>query len=370
MKKVGLLIFSLIMVLGSYTIDVAANTIEVTDMAGRRVTVPVDPERIICIGPGTLRLIVYLQAESKVAGVEDMEKRFPDGRPYWLAHPELAGLPRCGPGGPAGINKKPDLETVLAVKPQVLFITYMDGPLADEVQQTLGIPVVVLNYGAFAAFDETVYDALRLAGRILNRDQRAAAVVAYIESLRLDLHARTREIAPGAKPAVYVGGIGYRGAFGIESTEKRYSPFDWLGADNVAERVPTGIGSHVFMDKEGLLKIDPDVIFIDGGGLALVQDDFRKKPEFYKALKAFANDRVYALLPFNWYTTNIDTALADAYAIGKILYPKSFEDVDPEDKTDEIYTFLVGKPVYSLMKKDYGVIGRKARILKDGYHEQ
>jgi iron complex transport system substrate-binding protein len=134
--------------------------------------------------------------------------------------------------------------------------------------------------------------------------------------------------------------------------------------------VPTGIGSHVFMDKEGLLKIDPDVIFIDGGGLALVQDDFRKKPEFYKALKAFANDRVYALLPFNWYTTNIDTALADAYAIGKILYPKSFEDVDPEDKTDEIYTFLVGKPVYSLMKKDYGAIGRKARILKDGYHEQ
>jgi propionate CoA-transferase len=99
--------------------------------------------------------------------------------------------------------------------------------------------------------------------------------------------------------------------------------------------------------------------FIDGGGLALVQEDFRKKPEVYKALKAFVDDRVYALLPFNWYTTNIDTALADAYAIGKILYPKPFEDVDPEPKADEIYAFLVGKPVYPAMKKDYGVIGAK-----------
>ena len=359
MKKAGLLIFCLIMVLGLFATSAAASTVEVTDMAGRQVAVPLDPERIVCIGPGTLRLIVYLQAESKVAGVEDMEKMNPGGRPYWLAHPELADLPRCGPGGPASINKKPDMEAVLAVKPQVLFITYMDGPLADKVQQTLGIPVVVLSYGAFAAFDETVYDALRLAGRILNRDQRAADVVAFIESLRQDLGARTRDIAPGARPSVYVGGLGYRGAFGIESTDKRYSPFDWLGADNVVERVHTSIDSHVFMDKEQLLKLNPDVIFIDGGGLALVQEDFRKKPEVYKALKAFVDDRVYALLPFNWYTTNIDTALADAYAIGKIIYPKQFADVDSEDKTGEIYTFLVSKPVYPAMKEDYGVIGAK-----------
>ena len=359
MNKTGLWICCLALLWGLSVSGAPADTMKVTDMAGRSVKVPQDPARIVCIGPGTLRLIVYLQAESKVAGVEDMEKMNPGGRPYWLAHPELAGLPRCGPGGPASINKKPDLEAVLAVKPQVLFITYMDGPLADKVQQILGIPVVVLSYGAFAAFDETVYDALRLAGRILNRDQRAADVVAFIESLRQDLGARTRDIAPGARPSVYVGGLGYRGAFGIESTDKRYSPFDWLGADNVVERVHTSIDSHVFMDKEQLLKLNPDVIFIDGGGLALVQEDFRKKPEVYKALKAFVDDRVYALLPFNWYTTNIDTALADAYAIGKIIYPKQFADVDSEDKTGEIYTFLVSKPVYPAMKEDYGVIGAK-----------
>ena len=109
-------------------------------MANREVTVPFDPNRILCIGPGALRLVVYLQAENRVVGVEDMEKMNPGGRPYWIAHPELHRLPRCGPGGPAGINKKPDLETLLSLAPDVVFVTYMEGPLADEVTRTLGFP--------------------------------------------------------------------------------------------------------------------------------------------------------------------------------------------------------------------------------------
>jgi iron complex transport system substrate-binding protein len=319
MKKTGLWICCAILIWSLSIVPTFAGTITLTDMAGRKVAAPLDPQRIVCIGPGTLRLIVYLQAESKVVGAEDMEKMNPGGRPYWIAHRQLARLPRCGPGGPASINKKPDLEAVLSVNPQVLFITYMDAPLADEVQRILGIPVVVLSYGAFATFDEAVYDALRLAGKILNRQQRADDVVAYIESLRKDLHTRTADIAPGARPTVYVGGIGYRGAFGIESTEQRYTPFEWVGADNVAERVQATVGSHVFVDKETLLKLNPDIVFIDGGGVALLKEDIAKHPEVYSALQAFSKHKVYTLLPFNWYTTNIDTALADAYAIGKIL---------------------------------------------------
>lgn len=344
---------------------IAAQTVMVKDMAARQVTVPFDPDRIVCLGPGTLRLIVYLQAASKVAGVEDMEKMNPGSRPYWIAHPELSKLPRCGPGGPAGINKKPDLEAVLAVRPQVIFVTYMDASLADKVQQTVGIPVVVLSYGSFATFDEAVYDAVRLAGRILNREKRADHVVAYIESLRKDMHRRTKDIPIESRPGVYVGGIGYRGTHGIESTEQRYIPFDWIGASNVAEHVKADIGSHVAMDKEILLKLNPDVVFIDGGGMPLVMEDYRKKPEYYDVLKAFSARQVYILHPFNWYATNIGTALADAYAIGKILYGKQFEDIDPKRKADEIYTFLVGKPVYESMQKEYGPIGQRAPFLNE-----
>lgn len=333
-------------------------------MAERNVTIPFDPKRIICIGPGALRLIVYLHAQDKVSGVEDMEKANPGGRPYWIANPELHDLPTCGPGGPSGINKKPDLEAVMSVAPDVIFVTYMDKALADEVQATVNIPVIVLSYGTFANVDETVYESLRKAGRILNREKRAEELITYINSLRKDLDKRISDISISHKPRVFVGGIGYRGSYGIESTEKDYIPLKWIHAFNLAEEIEGRIGDHVLVDKETLLKLDPDIIFIDGGGLALIEEDYRKKKDFYNTLKAFKNRRVYMLLPFNWYTTNIETALADAYAIGKILYKDNFEDIDPEKKADEIYTFMIGKPVYRDMKKDYGAIGETAPFLK------
>jgi iron complex transport system substrate-binding protein len=175
--------------------------------------------------------------------------------------------------------------------------------------------------------------------------------------LRKDLDKRTSDISTSHNPRVFVGGIGYRGSYGIESTEKDYIPLKWINAFNLAEEIEGRIGDHVLVDKETLLKLDPEVIFVDGGGLGLIEEDYRKKKDYYNTLKAFKNHRVYMLLPFNWYTTNIDTALADAYVIGKILYKDNFEDIDPEKKADEIYTFMVGKPVYRDMKKDYGAIG-------------
>ena len=364
-----------------------AKTLDIVDMTGRSVTVPFDPAKIICIGPGALRLIVYLNSQDKLAGVEDMEKLNPGGRPYWIANRHLARLPRIGPGGPGSINKKPDLEAVLSVHPDLIFMTQADVALAEQVQKQLNIPIVALSYGAFATFDERIYDSLRLAGKILDREERAESVINFIESARKELNYRTslkvddnaerlinssgsnsedsnktKNIDKIDKPTVYVGGIGMRGSHGIESSEKSYIPLQWANARNIAKEVDDSEvnlveGSHIFIDKEKLLSLNPDFIFIDGGGLKLIKEDISKKPEFYKALKAFQNRQVYTLLPFNFYTTNVETALANAFAVVKILYPDEFKDIDPEKKCDEIYAFMVGKPVYEDMKKDLGKIG-------------
>lgn len=107
------------------------------------------------------------------------------------------------------------------------------------------------------------------------------------------------------------------------------------------------------------------MIFLDGGGLSLILEDYHKKPTFYQAIRAFKTRRIYTLLPFNSYTTNIETALAGAFAIGKILYPDRFVDINPEKKVDEIYTFFVGSPVYETMKSTYGPIGGDAPFWKE-----
>jgi iron complex transport system substrate-binding protein len=334
---------------------------EVTDTAGRKVQVPANPKRIVCLGPGCLRLIVYLQAQDKVVGIESMEKRR-GGRPYILAQPQLLSLPQVSPGGPSGINKKPDLEGILKVKPDLVFITYMQADKADDVQKLLGVPVVVLTYGRFAAFDKAVYDSLRIAGKILGKDKRAQEVIAFMEAGQKDLRQRVAQVKKGQKPKVYVGGIGFRGSHGIESTDSRYIPFTWLEAQAVVK--PRKGRGHAFLDKEDLLRLKPDVIFLDGGGLHLIKADYGKKPKYYQSIEAFKQKRVYTLFPYNWYTTNLGTTLADAYCIGKILYPQCFTAMDPVKKTNEIYTYLVAKPVYDQMVEFYGPLGKRPPFIK------
>lgn len=336
----------------------------VTDMVGRTVHLAAVPQRIVCVGPGALRLIVYLEAQGLVVGVESMEKQYPAGRPYWIANRRLNALPTIGPGGAGAINKKPDMEAVLRVAPDLIVATYMEAAVADAVADTLNIPVLVLSYGELAVFDQMVYDSLRLAGEVLDRRARADAVVDFIQDIRRDLDRRTADIAAEAKPGVYVGGIGYRGTHGIESTQRDYIPLDWNHASNVAQRVEATIGSHVLVDKEILLTLDPDVMFIDSAGLPLVREDHHRKRDFYQALTAVVNQRVYVLYPFNYYTTNIGTAMADAYAIGKTIYPSRFADVDLAARADEIYAFLVGRPVYAAMAAEYGQLGQVAPFIR------
>lgn len=343
----------------------AKDMMTVTDLGGRQVQVPQQPQQIICLGPGCLRLICYLNAVDRVAAIEQYEIKRPLGRPYRYAHPELAQLPVVGPGGPGGINKDPDLEAVLRVKPDLIFITYMEPARAQAMQQKLGIPVVVLTYGRLATFDAVVYQSLRLAGKILGREQRAEEIVSFIENTRQDLQQRTADIPDRKKPWVYVGGVGYRGAHGLASTEPRYIPLAWVGAKNLAQKVSRR--DHVFVDQEQLLAWNPKIIFLDGTGFQLVAQEYQKDPGFYKGLQAFQKQQVYLLFPFNFYMTNIGTALADAYAVGRVLYPEKFAAVDLPRRADEIYTFLVGQPVYDSMVKDFGQLGQVIRF--DGKKE-
>lgn len=324
--------------------------ITVTDMLGRQVEINAQAKRVVAIGPGALRLCCYFNSIDMIAGVEQMDKDSSTGKPYAMANPSLANLPVIGPGGP---NNAPDPEKILAVKPEVIFTTYAsDKASADNLQSKTGIPVVALSYGKTSVFDPDVYASLKLIGKITGKEQKAREIADYMEKCRNDLDARTKDIPEKDKPSVYVGGLGMRGTHGIESTQVNYSLFNAVHAKNVADE--TGKTGSIMIDKEKLIQWNPEKIFIDAGGFQAVQQDYQKNPGFYKTLSAVNNSEIYLLLPYNFYTTNIDTAIADAYYIGKVLYPERFKDIDPEKKADEIYKFLLGKELYSQMAKDYG----------------
>ncbi len=340
-------------------LNIYSAQIKITDLSGRHISVPKKPARIVCIAPGCLRLIVYMQEQDKLVGIEKIEKQQAHGRPYWLAHPELKKLPVIGPGGISSINQKPQLEPILQVNPEIIFITYLDAEKADEVTKLTGIPVVVLSYGPFGSFDTTLYKSISLLGKIFSNEKRAEDVVNFIENQKKEIACRA-VMDKGKTYTAYVGGLGFKGESGLESSSSSFVPFIWAKVDNaVKTRVPE---EHITVDKETLLKLNPDYIFVAGGASSLFLEDLNRKNTFYKELKAFKNDSVYILYPFNWYMTNVGTAIIDSYAVGKRLYPEKFKDINLIYKADSIYEFLVGKPIYSKMEQDYGKLGAKIRL--------
>ena len=129
-----------------------------------------------------------------------------------------------------------------------------------------------------------------------------------MESLKKDLNDRTKDIPEDKKAKVYAGGLAWNGPHGIEGTRENYPLFDVVNAKNVI----TGIGKNglVEIDKEKILKWNPDFIFIDLASIDLIQNDYNQNKDYYKSLKAFKNGNVYAQLPFVWCNVNVDTAMA------------------------------------------------------------
>lgn len=333
---------------GAGTDDTEPGGFEVTDLLGRTVTVPANASRFACIGPGALRLYCYVADKAALVGVESAEVEWgSEGRPYAMSLDEIGGMAVIGPGGP---GNTPDAELLFAAAPDVIFSMYnSEAAVSDELQEKTGIPVVTLSYGEAEVFDQCIYDSMALIGKVTGHEDRAEAVVGFMEDIERDLDSRTAEIAD--KPLVYMGCQSNRGSHGIESTVGNYVLFEALNIRNAAAEA--GVPGYAMIDKEQVLEMDPDIIIIDAGGYGILSDDYAANPEFYEALSAVKSGRFYMQMPYNWYYTNLEIALADAYYIGAVVYPDAFSDVDIEQKFDEISDFMLGIPCYESIAGSY-----------------
>lgn len=326
--------------------------VSITDFANRTLTLPRNISRIVAIGPGMLRLIVYLNAVDLVVGVEKAEKTWGVvGRDYAMAIKEkIEELPEIGPGGP---GNPPDPELILSVKPELVIMhtAYLSFYNPDELQMRINATVIVLDYTPATSPDlELFYKAIEILGKALNREERAQQLIAYTRSLLADLSRRVEGLNTTAVK-VYVGGVSARGLQPFTATQSPYPPLVWLKTQSISDAYAKTQGL-LSLQFETLLKEQPDVIFIDENSLKpVILPDFKKEPSKYLSLKAFREGRVYGLLPYNYYHCNIAVALANSYYIGKVLYPERFADIDPAEKADEIFRVFVGKPIYDLFLK-------------------
>ncbi len=204
-------------------------------------------------------------------------------------------------------------------------------------------------------FEEDYKESLRTIAEICGVENRAEAVIAYIDSCLADLNQRTATISDADKPTALSAAATFKGAHGIEGIRIKDQVFTAVNAVNVGSQDVAGDNSTaVEVDKEQILAWNADYIFCDYGGVQLVKQDVEANPDFYAQLKAYNDGNIYQYPSSTSYYSNLEISLANCYFVGSVLYPEQFADIDLNGKANEIFNFFLGLDDYMSILNEYG----------------
>ena len=325
---------------------------KVTDMIGREVTVtPGSYKSVVCIGAGALRMYSYIGDVKLLCGVEDIDneslserpKMFDSvARPYVLAFgDDFKTLPSCGVGGPNA--QAAEAEKILSCKPDIVISEYEDVDKENALEQALGVPVITLKTGANGVFDDNFIASLELLGKIFKEESKASNLISFVKKETEDLKARTKDIADDKKPSVYICGLGNWGTTDHLMTAQGYITFDILNIKNAVSGLEKNGIQKIEAEKFVSLGDSTDIMIIDAAAVKNIKPLFAENQSMFDHMKAWKNGEVYLQMAYNAYYTNFETALVNAWFIGKSVYPEKFSDVDIAAKTNEVTKAFLGK---------------------------
>lgn len=266
---------------------------EITDMAGRTVTVPAASEIESAFSTGPVSAIfLYMVAPDKLLGwnyeLNDIEKS--------IILEQYHSLPNFGMGD--AVN----YEAVIAANPTIAVNcgTINDAMVSDcdALSESLGIPVIAVDSDL-----NNSAEAFRFMGELFGVEEHCEQLAAYAEQTFADI-AILADIPEEDRVRVYYG----NGEDSLETAPNGSSHaqiLDTINAINVAD-LELGDGSRVQISAEQLLAWDPDVIVVNGepkanmsGGSAA--DAILNDPTF-SSLTAVQEEKVYGTpnAPFSW----------------------------------------------------------------------
>lgn len=263
---------------------------EITDMAGRTMTVPLEIESVFSTGP-VAAIYLYTLVPDKLLGwnyaLNDIEKS--------IILEQYHDLPNFGQGD--AVN----YEAVIAAGPTIaLNVTSInDGSIdaSDALAEQLGVPVVMVSSDLLDA--PAVY---RFMGELFGVEEQAEALAAYAEETFNAIS--SLDIPNEEKVRIYYG----NGEDSLETAPAGSSHgqiIDLVNAVNVAD-LELGDGSRVQISAEQLLAWDPDVIIVNGEPKADMTGSAAAEAiladPLFATLKAVQNGAVYGTpnAPFSW----------------------------------------------------------------------
>lgn len=236
MKKLFSLLLAMAMLLACTAVSAEGTAVEVTDMTQRTVTLDAPAARVVAITAANVEVLYALGAGDTLVG-----------RGEYCDYPaEALDVPSVKSG--ADLN----VEEILALEPDVVLMDTM-GQTAEQVEalENAGVKVVMTKEDGI----EGVYTAIELIGKVVGKNDEAAALVA-------DMKNTFAEVTAAAKDADFAGKTVY---FEI-------SPLQW--------GLWTG-GNGTFMDEIGQM-LGLTNIFADVDGWASVSEEqvLERNPDF------------------------------------------------------------------------------------------
>ncbi len=278
--------------------------LQLTDAAGRQVTLARKPERIVSLSPSYLGMIDAVggrlvgRAASKIGLLPDSMKDVPE----------------------VGMVYNINMEALIALKPDLV--------LAGKNQHEKFVPLLTSNKISVIEFDAKTYEEVKQTVKILG-DIYGAQDRAREENAALDkeIAAVTAKLPRDKKRVVIMhataGSVTVGGSRSIAGCVS-----DLLGFDNVAAGALKGKSDKTPYSMESLVGQDPDIVFITSMGKPeeienRLRSDFKQNPA-WNSLRAVRQGRVYAL-PENLFLINPGLRYPESVKyMARQVYPEVF----------------------------------------------
>jgi len=299
---------------------------EITDMFGKKVSVPERPRKVYSTSP-PITYMLYALDPSMLAGlnfpVREWEKRY--------LRKNMQDLPILG--GWFGQAAVPNLEMILKVNPDIVVTSKYDSAMSrkvDEIMKKMPMPAIHVTLNSLSDYP----GAISYLGRVLGRKTRGEELAACTRGTLSQMSALAASIPAKQKVSVYYA----EGVDGL-STECDSSPH--------AELIPLAGGRNVHHcragDLMGLEKVSFEQVMLYNPEVILVMENafYRKifSDPLWQRIKAVRNKRVYLIpnQPFNWFDRPPSfMRFLGARWLAGVLYPDKYR-VDMIKETQDFF---------------------------------
>jgi iron complex transport system substrate-binding protein len=301
----------------------AQGTRQVTDAAGRVVTLPLHVNRIADPWHANNAMVLMLGGADKIVATTAQAQRQP-----WMRklYPRIDQVP-------AAFNAAgdPNIETLIGARPDVILMAYSGTlPKWSAAMEAYHVSIVLMPNSSLEGLKTTV----RLTGQVLGAKEAEVAedYIRYFDRNIRRIRSVTDRLAASERPTVL-----HTASAGVLTVDGRDSVIDdWItiaGGRNAADVV--GLGRPVTLEQ--IAAWDPDVIIVgtapnQESRQAILDDPRWREIKAVKTGKVLVNPTGAYL----WDRHSAEAALQVLWA-AKMLHPELFPDLDIKRETSYFY---------------------------------